>query len=142
MSHMTADQRTRTLRIIHIAFLASLVMFIMVGEFLARERSEQPELPPVFLPALAVIGISNAFAAITFRRKAEVAAEALVRNPEDLSLWQRWQGSNIASFALAESIVLFGWILRFMGAELAIAAVFYAAGFVTMLICTPRRPSL
>ncbi len=53
---------------------------------------------------------------------------------------QRWMASYIVPYALGESIVLEGFVLRFVGASLAQAIPFYAVGIALLLVFTPQLP--
>jgi F0F1-type ATP synthase membrane subunit c/vacuolar-type H+-ATPase subunit K len=142
----------RLVRIIHFAMLAASVLYVLVGEVVATKGfvgevfdeggavvSEHPHemLANIFL----VLGVGLAFAAMLFRQKlASSAQQALLRSPSDAAALGRWRLAHILAFALAETVVLFGLVLRIMGAPLATAAILYAIGFVALLILAPRRP--
>jgi hypothetical protein len=90
----------------------------------------------LLLNGLVVVGM-----ALFFRIKMlEAAAETLVANPDDPMALGRWRTGNLLSFLLAESVVLFGMALRFIGGTTMQSLPFYAVGIAIMLVWWPRRP--
>jgi len=69
-------------------------------------------------------------------------SEATLRTgATDVGTLNRWRSGYIVTYALSESLALFGLILRFMGFNLVQVAPFYLAGFILMLFFGPRQPS-
>jgi len=144
------DAAFRMVRILHFAMISASVLYVLVGEMIAPDgfigearggivRSEEPAamLANVFL----FFGISLAFAAVILRQKLTASAqEALLRSPGNTAILGRWRMAHIVAFALAEAVVLFGLVLRILGATLQQAAVLYAVGIVALLLVAPRRP--
>jgi hypothetical protein len=80
--------------------------------------------------------------AVFFRLKTlQPAAETLQTIPDDRAAASRWRFGNILSFVLAESLLLFGFELRFLGGTTSWQSVpFYVVGIALMLVWRPRRP--
>ena len=77
------------------------------------------------------------------RRTLILQFEATLRtSPTDVGTLNRWRSSYIVTYALSESLALFGLILRFMGFNLVQVVPFYLAGFILMLFFGPRQPSV
>jgi hypothetical protein len=136
------DGTLRVLRIIHSALLLSMVLYIFVAERIARivTHPVQP-IDHTFLASIAIVSIVAASTAFVFRIKMiGPALDTLQIAPGDVSSLNRWRAGSIISYALAESIVLFGLALRSVGASLPQSAWFYVAGPLLMLSWWPRRP--
>jgi hypothetical protein len=88
------------------------------------------------LTGLMIVGI-----ALLFRIKMlQPAIENLQEKADDQIALARWRAGNILSFVLAESIVLFGFALRFLGGTITQSLPFYIVGVALMLVWWPRRP--
>ena len=76
-----------------------------------------------------------------FRRKLVLGSELmLATQPDDRGALGRWRAGYIITWALCESIVLYGLALRFMGFTFVQVLPFLGAGFVLMLFFSPRKP--
>jgi hypothetical protein len=133
-----ADQRQafRSIRNLHLSFLALPFLLIAVLTRIQPSQQGQPSLMPMVLGVLAVseIGIATVFRA----RLLPEAAEKLRTSPGDAQALGRWQQGNILSFTFATTIVLYGFVLRVLGFCWNIAAWFFVAGFLLLLWWTPR----
>jgi hypothetical protein len=150
---VSTDAALRVVRIIHLAMLASAVLYVLVGEIVGPkgfigEFTDLTSGDPVPLDesviwnGFVVLGVALAFVAIVLRQKLTSAAqETLLRSPGDAAALGRWRMAHIIAFALAESVVLFGLVLRILGAPLTQAAILYAIGIVALLVLSPRKPS-
>jgi hypothetical protein len=133
------DSTIRLLRIIQIALLASVVVYVFLGESLAP--SPRPTNPAVYyvfsLAAITTIGII-----LVVRRTFVMPSGAILRTrSDDLATLNRWRVGHIATDALCESLALYALVLRFLGFSLSQVAPLYLAGFVLLLFLGARRPS-
>ena len=128
----------KTLRVMQWAMLASILLYLAVGEILGpRIRYVDPALSYLF-STLAVGIVGTIF--VVRRTLVFRAAAALVAQPDDnLSLTQ-WKTGYIATYALCEALALFGLVLRFLGSEFAHSMLFYIGGFVLLFFFRPRPP--
>lgn len=125
------------LRLIHTAFVFTWFMYIGLVVYL--QLPEKP-VPPVIPVALGVAAVSSISVARILRQKLLVEpARTLVSDPENAPILRRWVSGNIVSFAFAESIVLFGVVLRFLGERWRVAAIFFGAGLLLLLFWAPRK---
>ncbi len=132
------DSTVRTIRIIHAVLLLAAVFYIFMPEALLHH---EPHDIHVVWVAFLVNGLLSVGIALFFRMKmVPTAAETLRTNPEDQPALARWRAGNILSFVLAESIVLFGFALRFMGGTPMQSLPFYSTGIAMMILWFPRRP--
>ena len=67
-------------------------------------------------------------------------AVILQEKPDDQTALARWRAGNILSFVLAETVVLFGFALRFIGGTTWQSLPFYIVGIALMLVWWPHRP--
>ena len=135
---MTTDSALRSLRLVHLILIASMLMYMWLpGRLQARPR--QP-LNPVFYGALVVMALLLVGATVLIRNlMLQKSVDQLALHPEDSGLLRRWYQGYIIILCLCEAIVLYGFVLRFMGATLLQSAPFYLGGLVLMLCFTPRR---
>jgi hypothetical protein len=80
------------------------------------------------------IGIAFFFRAT----KLAPASEALRTNPNDPAALMRWRAQSTVSFCFAETVVLMGFVVKFLGAGWSIVGIFFAVGTVLMLLWAPR----
>ena len=69
------------------------------------------------------------------------SATTLAETPEDGLTLNHWKTGYIATYALCETLALFGLILRFMGFGFQQSVPFYLGGFVLLFFFGPREPS-
>ncbi len=132
------EARIKNLRIIHIFMLISLGMYVWMGERLRKEPRTLSDL--VVLKALALLAIVIGAIVLFLRMQLLSADEEKLRlDSTDSVVLEHWYRLQIVGFALCESIGLYGFVLRFMGASLSQAAAFYAGAIILMLLSTPRR---
>jgi len=128
------------LRLIHGSFILSWFLLILVTVYIIHPVDK---LTGMTVPlALGIAALSSISVAQTLRQKLVVApAEELARQPDNAALLQRWRSGNIVQFAFAESVTLFGLVLRLFGASWPVAAPFFAVGLLMLLLSAPRDPS-
>ncbi len=130
--------QVRTLRLIRAALLISAAIYIVIAEKIVKSTAH---ISTTVYVAMVLIAGAAGIATVVARYRlapAEVAGEPF--NPADKAQIQRWMVSYIIPYAIAESIVLDGFIVRFLGARLSLAAPFYALGIVLMLLFPPQPP--
>lgn len=132
------DARVRFLRLVHILMLISICLYFWLGEWIKK----QPEtLDPAFLKGLAILALITGGVVLFVRVQLLSGAEEQLRLQSDnTAALQRWNFLYILSFALSESIALYGIALRVMGASRTQAAGFYVGAIALMLLSTPHRP--
>jgi hypothetical protein len=134
---MTPAQNTlRNVRVVHITFLATCFLYIVVLNVLhLPKRSVAAEIQGSFvLLACAEIGV-----AFFLRRRTLAPAEDMLRtNPNDITALGKWRVGNALSFVFAESIMVLGFALKFLGASWRISGIFFAVGILLLLLWTPR----
>ena len=135
----TTDGSLRSLRIIHGTVLVAMGLLVDTAEVLTphEPRDLGRILPIVFgIVSLQVIGL-----ALYFRTtKIRPALEILQLKPDDPKALQQWRAGGILTAVLMDTVVLFGFSLRFVGAAPKISLPFYIAGIALMLLWWPRKP--
>src|SRR2546426_11727584 len=103
-------------------------------------RDRDPPAPcssTLFFGSMTLVGVI-----LLVRRALILQSEATLRTgATDVGTLNRWRSGYIVTYALSESLALFGLILRFMGFNPVQVAPFYLAGFILMLFFGPRQPS-
>jgi F0F1-type ATP synthase membrane subunit c/vacuolar-type H+-ATPase subunit K len=132
-------QTLQQVRILHVAFVMTWFLLILVLKFI------QPPLgttnTPEFFPlALGFVCVSEVGLALFFRARLVAASEAVLRSDsENKDALSKWRTGNLLSFCFAETITLFGLMLKLLGFGWKIAGVFFASGLILLLLWTPRR---
>jgi hypothetical protein len=128
----------RTLRLIFGAMLTVAVLYTAVPELLKLNGSES--LNQTVYVMVAVLAALSAVAVFPVRQlMVDRGWKMLEASPGDASALFRWFRGYIFLFALYESIVLYGMVLRFVGATVSQAVPFYVVGIVLLLWSAPRR---
>jgi hypothetical protein len=126
----------RMLRVLHGAMLFAVVLYAFIGE------QAGPKVPrDVTVVQLALMFVSFSCIAIVFflRKKMLGMAEAGLRvNAQDSIALGRWRAGHILSFAMSESIALFGLVVRMLGGSFRQALPFYVAGLALLVVFRPR----
>ena len=125
------------LRLIHLAFV--LAWFIYLGLLFYLQFPEK-SVPIIFPAALGTIAVSTISVAQTLRQKLLFPpATALVSDPENAALLRRWKVGNLVSFTFAESVMLFGVVLKFLGERWSIVSIFFGVGLLLLLLWAPQK---
>ena len=135
----TTDGSVRSIRIIHGVILIAMVLFVYTAEVLIpHELRDLDRIFPITfgILSLLVIGI-----ALYFRKtKIRPALEILHLKPNDPKALGQWRFGAVLTAVLLESIVLYGFALRFLGAPAKTSWFFCSVGIVLMLFWWPQRP--
>jgi hypothetical protein len=124
------------LRLVHLAFVLAWFQFLFLLHFLHPPEHPVPVAYPIVLAAVAISSIS-----VCERLRKQLVHEPAVTletQPENQAVWNRWRAGNILSFAFAESTMLFGVLLKFLGESWKVVGMFFAVGLVLLLVWTPR----
>ena len=129
----------KMLRIVHIAMLISIGMYVIVGELVS------PLSPvvgrPTFFYVLSVLSITTIGVILVVRRTLVLHSEATLRaKSSDLATLNRWRTGYLITYALSEVLALFGLLVRLAGFSLSQAVTFYLPGLVLILFFRPRPP--
>jgi len=131
------DTAVRLVRLVQIAMLTSVVVYVAVGELMGRTVASNNGL----FYTLSLAAISTLATALVVRRTLVLPAEALLREkPGDRLMQTRWKSGYIFLYALCEAVALFGLILRLVGFTLVHVWGFYLGGFLLLVLFSPRPP--
>lgn len=130
----------RTLRAVQWTMLGSILLYAVVSEVLSsRARGVDPSLTYFFTTAgVAIVGVIF----VVRRTLVLRSAENLASHPDDSLTLGHWKSGYIATYALCETLALFGLILRFMGCSFQQSLPFYIGGFVLLFFFGPREPAV
>jgi len=132
------ESALRLLRIVQIAMLVSIALYVFVGEAAAR-RATAPNITMSY--AISFVSISIVGVIFVVRRTLILPAEVQLRaKPDDGVLLARWRTGYICTYALCEALALSGLVLRVLGFTLGQVWPYYLGGFALLLLCWPRRP--
>ncbi|MGH9713431.1 MAG: hypothetical protein ACRD5M_09060, partial [Candidatus Acidiferrales bacterium] len=135
---LTLENSIRSIRIIFAVILFAMFLHVLTAEKLIQH---EPQDVHRIWPGLLIVGLWDLAVLLYFRFKAvRSAEETLQTQPEDRTALARWRVGYIITFVLSESIVLFGFALRFLGGTPMQSLPFYVIGISIMLLSWPRRP--
>jgi tellurite resistance protein TehA-like permease len=128
----------KTLRAVQWAMLASILLYVIVAEVVAPStRPVKPTLGYLFATiAVTIVGVIF----VVRRTLVLKAEESLATQPDDSLSLGHWRTGYIMTYALCETLALFGFALRFLGGNLQQSLPFYVGGFTLMLFFRPRAP--
>lgn len=126
----------KQMRITHAVFLLSLLLFAYQAEQLEGAGTGNSTILP---GALVLAAVFDGLIALYFRRKRlSPALEKLRRDSNDTGALTEWRFSTLLSLVLAESIALYGFVLRFMGASRRVSWPFFVCALILMVVWRPQ----
>jgi hypothetical protein len=132
------ESASRLLRLVQIAMLVSIALYVFVGEE-AAGRVAAPNT--TMFHVVSFVSISIVGAIFVVRRTLVLPSEVQLREkPGDGALLARWRSGYICTYALCEALALFGLVLRMVGFVLAQVWPYYVGGFALMLVSAARAP--
>jgi hypothetical protein len=132
------EHAIKIVRIIQIAMLLSVLLLVVGGEVVGSiPRFSNPTL--FYALSLATITIVGVILVVR-RTLVLQSANMLAARPNDVATLSRWRAGYVMTYALSETIAIFGLLLRVIGFSLTQVASFYIAGFILLLFFGPRRP--
>ena len=135
----TLDPALRNIKIIHLAMMAPIFVYAIIAERVVQPNATPPDMMLVWI--LAAMSVAMALGSLAVRSALVTRnADILRTDAANTSAIGRWIMGSIVAFALAESIALYGLVLRILGVQREYAFGFYAVSFVTLLLLTPRDP--
>jgi F0F1-type ATP synthase membrane subunit c/vacuolar-type H+-ATPase subunit K len=135
------EPQRNPLQTVRIALLVSIALYVFIGERIERSTSGPPDRNFYFaitLFAITTVGMTFAVWRLFVLRSEVILAD----HHEDTAALKRWRTGYIITYALCETLALFGFVLRFMGFTLSEVAPFYVVGFALMLLFGPRQPRI
>lgn len=134
---MTAAARAlRNLRMLHGVFLLTIVLYAAA---LTQIPAVSHDPQRILLYVFALVAVSDVLLAFVLRAQLVAApAHVLLTNPEDANALRKWRSGNLISFVLAETLALLGVLLKFLGFGWNVAAVYFAAAIVLLMLFTPK----
>ncbi len=133
------ENSLKFLRTIQLASLASVLLYALMA---VRLGPAPQETMPGVLYAIAAMAVLVCVGIFMVRRVLVVRTENILgTNAEGAGALNRWRAGYIIVMALAETIALYGLVLRFVGFGFSQVLPFFVAAFILMLFFGPRRPS-
>jgi hypothetical protein len=128
----------KTLRLVQIAMLVSIVLLAAAGEIFGRTPGgANPSLSYAF----TTLGVALVGVIFVVRRTLVLrSAESLAAHPDDGLSLQHWKNGYIVTYVLCESLALFGLVMRCTGFGFQQSLPFYVGGFVLLFFFGPREP--
>jgi hypothetical protein len=132
------QQTLQQVRILHVAFVMTWFLFILLLKFVQPPfGATAPEFFPL---ALGLVCVSEVGLALFFRARLIAVSEDVLRSdPENKAALVKWRTGNLLSFCFAETITLFGLMLKLLGFGWKVAGVFFAGGLILLMLWAPRK---
>ena len=129
----------RTLRLVQWSMLASIVLYVVVGEVVRpAAHGINPNISYMFTTlGVALVGIIFVVRRTLVFRVAGTLASA----PEDALSLDHWKTGYITTYALCEALALLGLAQRFLGDSLQMSVPYYLGGFILLAFFRPQQPS-
>jgi hypothetical protein len=129
----------QTLRVLQWGMLGSIVLFGILGEVAGPvARGVDPTLSYLF----ATLSVAIVGAILVVRRTLVLrAAASLATNLEDRLSLDHWRTGFIITYALSETLALFGLILRFTGSPVQASVPYYLGSLALLVFFSPRPPA-
>jgi hypothetical protein len=123
----------RTLYALFLVTIPLLIYAVMMFHWTERPVS------PTIVAALAVLSVTDVMVAAGLRtRNITPAIAALRTNPNDSLALGKWRSGIVTSFTHAETVALFGVLLKFLGASWTVAGPFFAVAVLLLVIWRPK----
>lgn len=126
------------LKIIYVALFGSVGLYWAVLEMMAPERELPPEFGPVKLALYVFAG--GAAAGVLYLRFSRIGPLLLAPAVDATQQLTQLRVFYIICFVLSESVGLFGFVLRILGAERTDVIPFFLGSFILFVLCYPRAP--
>src|SRR6201993_4566960 len=118
--------------------LLSVLLLVIAGEMVG---SIPKFSNPTLFYALSLATITIVGVILVVRRTLVLqSAATLAARPNDVATLNRWRAGHMMTYALAESIALFGLVLRCLGFTLSQVWSFYTAAVILLLFFGPQAP--
>jgi len=114
--------------------VASVLMFFYVGRTLPVAPDNAAAS---FQWAIVACAIASALGGFIAQHVVQRASNQTARPAQDSTKLARWQMGHIIRFASAESVALFGFVLRSLGAPSTIVNSLFAGGIILLLVWQP-----
>jgi hypothetical protein len=128
----------RWLRTVQFAMLASILIYILVGELAGPALRAVNQAYSYLFSTLSVAVVGMVF--VVRRTLVMRSAQTLASDPENALTLNHWKTGYLATYALSEALAVFGFVLRFLGYDLVQSLPFYLGGFVLIAFFRPRLP--
>jgi hypothetical protein len=129
------EPAVRLIRLIQIAMLASIALYVLVGELVGRHQAPENTL----FHALSLVSIILVGSTLVVRRTLVLPSELLLnQKPGDSLTLARWKSGYLTQYAMCEALGLLGLVLRLVGFSFSQVWGFYLGGFLLLLLFSPR----
>jgi hypothetical protein len=134
---MTIVQKNlQSARLIHVAFLFAAAIYVAIPFLIAPVANSATM---TIIAAFALIAFTTWAGGFFIRSRIVLpSAERLRENAEDDAAAARWRTGVVLSLTFCESVLLFGFALKILGASWNICAIFYGVGIFFLLAWRPR----
>ncbi len=130
------DQTVVSIRVVHAAFVMTIFLFVFA---LHTARLAERPVEPVIVIGISGVAVTDIGMGFYIRRRFMSAAlRKLHTEGNEAQALNRWRMANIVSFCHAETVVLFGVVLKALGAGWKMGRPFFVVGFLLLLYWPPK----
>jgi hypothetical protein len=97
-------------------------------------------LDQTYFLGICFVSIAEIGIALVIRSRYPLTAEEVALETDEAARARKWMTIQIASYAIATSVALYGVALRAIGASLTEAIPFYVVALVLLVSWWPRKP--
>jgi hypothetical protein len=131
------ESARRGLQIVRFAMLISIALYFGIIRMIPSHASPNP----VIFRAIALFAFLSLGAIVGLRKLLVTSPfEVLRSRPEDSAALGKWKSGQLITWALGESIALYGVTLHFLGFSMGQVIPFFVAGALLILIFPPNLP--
>jgi membrane protein implicated in regulation of membrane protease activity len=121
-------------RILQIAFIVSVLMFIFVLKII---HPALHSVSALFQWSIVFCAISSALAGFYAQRRFQRLPSQPLPAAQSSDLRGPWFAGHVIRFATAESVALFGFVLRMMGSTSVLVTVLFVTSLLLLLLWQP-----
>jgi hypothetical protein len=131
------ESARRGLQIVRFAMLISIVLYFVIVRMIPSYANPNPTV----VRAMALVAFANLGVLILLRKQlVRNPSQALRSHPEDSAALARWKSGQLITWALCESIALYGLVLHFLGFSAGQVVPFFVAGALLIVVFPPNLP--
>jgi hypothetical protein len=133
----TARETLSVLRILHLALLMAVLLYIFMIRIIPAAPTE-PLNKPLLVGSYALCVLELAFGQRIRSKRVAAALELLRTQPNDAKALSQWRAGVVISDSVAMSVVLYGLALHFVGGTSLQIAPFFVVGTAALLFWWPQ----
>lgn len=129
------DPAIRLVRILQFAFIVSVLLFFDVATRLLRPPAQS--VNPAVQWTIVIVSIACASSGFLVQRMLRRTPNMPLSTIQRTDLLRPWLMGHLIRFAMAESVALFGFVLRGLGSSSKLVNTMFAASLLLLILWRP-----